>query len=287
MWKIIFLPILLCLVSCIDKDVEMGEPNKEEVLNEMETPEKRITDFPPVDVLKEFPAYAKPVIIANVKKQTQEMSTISSGYGGVFWGTSNEGWPIYDGRFMVAALSIRVDELPSVPDHLEGIALLNIFIDHSEHPEEDGATIIRTYPSLDGLQPIDIPTKEIADFHSIAWKATTDYPDGTMLEYKLLWDEIKKDFDDHERRRAIEGQYWAQFEEHHDEIQQSFPNHSGLKIGGWPTMIQVSPIAFLADEDPGYLAQLDSTVIYSFYDDGIGYLMKWDGKFVMSGWTSH
>lgn len=50
---------------------------------------------------------------------------------------------------MVAALSIRVDELPTVPKHLEGIALLNIFIDRSQHPEEEGATIIRTYPSLD------------------------------------------------------------------------------------------------------------------------------------------
>lgn len=52
-------------------------------------------------------------------------------------------------------------------------------------------------------------------------------------------------------------------------------------------MIQVSPVAFLADEDPSYLLQLDRTDVYSFYDDGIGYLLKLNGKLVMDGWTSH
>lgn len=285
MRKVIFLPGLFCLLSCIETDVKKVEPTKTEVNYKMVTPEKPAIDVPPVDLLKELPSFAKPTIIANVRKQAQDMSAPTSGYGGVFWGAPEEEWPLYDGRHLTAALSLRVHELPTVPDHLKGVALLNIFIDRSEYPEEDGATIIRTYTSLDGLQPIDIPVGAIGDFHGITWKVAIDYPDGIMLKYKLLWDEIRKDFDDHERRRALEQQYWDAFEKH--DIQHAFPNHSGIKIGGWPTMIQVSPVAFLADEDPSYLLQLDRTDVYSFYDDGIGYLLKLNGKLVMDGWTSH
>lgn len=240
----------------------------------------------PLDILKELKGFARPAIIANSEKQAQDLSKPMSGYGGVFWGTSDEEWPVYKDRHMTAALSLRVDELPSIPAHLDGVALLNIFIDRRAHPEEDeGAMAIRTYDNLEGLRPLDIPDNVKAGFHKITWQPVVDYPDGTLLEYKLAWTEIEKDLDDCERRRAIEDQFHEQFEKHYDEIQKTYPDNNGIKIGGWPTSRQVSPVAFLADDDPGYLLQLDFTDVYTFYDGGIGYLLKWDGKFVMSGWT--
>jgi hypothetical protein len=50
-----------------------------------------------------------------------------------------------------------------------------------------------------------------------------------------------------------------------------FPCHSGIKLGGYPLLIQ-SIEAFLASRDPDFQMQIDGSDCYMYGDTGIGYI---------------
>lgn len=170
-------------------------------------------------------------------------------------------------------LSIRVDELPQTPKLLEGIELLNVFIADKHNPfGDEEAVIIRAYNSLDDLIPLEQKNTNTLDFYKIKWVEKTDYPDWLNLQHQLGGNEVEfplhiKDI---------------------DTVFNNYPNLSGIKIGGWPTQIQVSAVYFIVEGDPGYIMQIDETEIYSFLDAGIGYLL-WSEKygFHTDGWTTY
>lgn len=222
------------------------------------------------EILSALKALPRTCIHAESSVQVQEMKAPVSGYGGVFWGLSGEHWPAKEGEVFKPALSIRVDELPFIPEYLEGIALLNVFATTHFDPFSDhDGVVVRTYKSLDDLVPLKLPENLPKEFYRVYWIEKIDYPDYLNLEHQLGseiesedWDEIEKAFD-------------------------AYPNLSGVKLGGWPTQIQMSAVYFIVAGDPGYIGQIDWHEAYSFMDGGIGYLL-WSEKFgyYTDGWTS-
>lgn len=222
------------------------------------------------EILEALKARPRTCIHAEALEQIQEMTVPISGYGGTFWGKPEERWPAKENEIYKPVLTIRVDELPYIPKHLEDVALLNVFATKSFDPfADDGGVVVRVYDSLEGLIPLRPPHDLPKEFYKINWIEKVDYPDSLNLEFQLGqeiesedWDEIQKVFD-------------------------AYPNLSGVKLGGWPTQIQLSAVYFIVAGDPGYIGQIDWHEAYSFMDGGIGYLL-WSEKFGYhtDGWTS-
>lgn len=198
---------------------------------------------------------------ANATQQTQSMDAPTSGYGGVFWGRSDEKWPTSNGEALLPVLSVRVDELPYYPVHLEGIALINLFV--HEEMMLGGATdeeVIRVYKTLDGLQPLKALKSEQVPFFQIDWELREDYPGPGDIA--SIW--------------VDEFAAYDEFDALKDEAKAKIPHHYGTKVGGWPNHLQDN---IISDDDEPFVLQLDETSIYSFLDGGMGYLVIQDGDF--------
>lgn len=216
------------------------------------------------------------------------MTAPTSGYGGIFWALPNQTWPEFNNKKYLPLLTIRTDELPRPHPLLEDVSLLNVFIHEDLDPmTDDRAVIIQHYDSFDELRPLIKPsllnrllrtsTRMNHTFHKISWSLKTDFPDVTTLEYLLGEDNNK--------------QFWKTLEDAYnlDEIDNFFEQYAcldGMKIGGWPRMIQMSGIPFIMDGTPDYILQINNTEVYSYHDSGIGYLLRSQDGFYTIGWTT-
>lgn len=112
--------------------------------------------------------------------------------------------------------------------------------------------VVREYALDDELVPLTRPAALRGHpYHHVTWKELRDFP--SISKYCGLFDEAVyralcevKDF--------------------------TFENHSGIKIGGWPTPVQRD------QEYPGsHDLQIDMTENFMYGDSGIGYLSR-DGE---------
>ena len=210
--------------------------------------------------------YGKKAILGRERRAKQNLDELSSCVGGVFWGAEKEVWPSYNEAPLIPLLSLRTDELPYAPKNLRRVALLNVFVDAEESmlDADAGSIVIRAYRSISKLRPLLRPKGLKANHYRVEWKEVVDYPhDYHLSSCDRLDDEELEEYNDNIKR-----------------YQKKFRNHDGLKLDGWPTLVQET--AFLMEGDPDYTLQMDVNNVYHYCDSGIGYLLKCKGK-----WCAH
>lgn len=127
------------------------------------------------------------------------------------------------------------------------------YIDESFSGAEASSTqdangfVVREYQLGEQLEPLRRPVElERHHFHRVTWNKIQDYPSISKY-YGLFEESVYSALCDDERLEFI--------------------NHSGIKIGGWPTPIQ-SDQRYPNEFD----LQIDMTDNYVYADSGIGYL---------------
>ena len=170
-------------------------------------------------------------------------------------GFADEEWPATDGLPFVPVLSIHNVELPFTPWFLEGSAFWSLFIaqDRYEHVVRDGSLVVRKYTSIAGLGQKRAPRGIKSKVLPLRFLEVRDYPSQTALHEILL--DTPKLLSDYEARA--------------DELGKRFPCHHGIKLGGYPYLIQET--AFLKRLNPNFAVQIDSSSYFHYGDSGIGY----------------
>ena len=207
----------------------------------------------------------KTCLLAKEIQVESENLELTSKTGGIFFGEVNEEWPFFDSKPLVPVLSILTQELPYVPTNFDNLALINIYAweDYAPIGEDDGSVVIKTYKSIDGLVPLRKPESINKPCFRIKWEKKNDFQDTSQLEESLTESEFQ------EYKTRI------------DELNKKFPNNYGIKIGGWPTLVQET--YFLKFDEPEFVFQVDCNEVFMFCDSGIGYVFNSSKH----GWTSH
>lgn len=190
----------------------------------------------------------------------------SSFFGKVNFCSNGESWPESNGKPMIALCQINLNELPFRPDGLEDIDFITLFIDSSYFPSDDTDCdnwCLRTYRNTDDL--IEMPCIETGSSiipFPMRPEVIEDYP---------CWDDLPIDCP----------------EELEEDFYSLFPNQSGFKLGGWPTLLQ-SEIFWSSNEEfnPTFIFQVDSIEKCNWVlaDGGIAYLGRETVKGKLDEW---
>ncbi len=181
----------------------------------------------------------------------------ASWFGKVNLGLPHEEWPEYAGERMLALCQINLSHLPFRPPYLAELAMITVFIGPKELPVDQANGdnwCLRAYDDLSVLRPLKQPV-ERSPIKSFPLKARIVEADFPCLDDVS---EAGLDIGDEE------------------EYQERCPNASGIKLGGWPSLIQ-SPISWNAAEQeqikPQYVFQIDSCekAHWQWGDAGVGY----------------
>ena len=180
----------------------------------------------------------------------------ASWFGRVNFAANGERWPIINGEAMHALCQINLTEMPFRPPRLSDLELIAVFVGPRELPNGNvnGTNwCLRAYPSLAQLVPL--PPQEtgthIRSFPMRPRIIEEDYP---------MWEDVNVELDE-----DLAGDYYGHFE-----------NVRGLKLGGWPTLIQ-SEIFWAPwnnhPASPEYVFQIDSVEKgnWMWGDNGVGY----------------
>jgi hypothetical protein len=169
---------------------------------------------------------------------------------------ADESWPLKDDVPLLPILSIHTRELPFVPAFLQGFDYWTFFVDLEtcEQIIKDGSLVVRRYKRALGLRPLPPPPSIKPQPIGLRFRKVIDYPcDEALYD---VWSDRPELLQAHEARAA--------------ELRDRFPCHSGIKIGGYPLLIQ--PTAFLKTLDPNFQIQIDISNSFHYGDSGIGYL---------------
>ncbi|MBL8853153.1 MAG: DUF1963 domain-containing protein [Planctomycetaceae bacterium] len=139
-------------------------------------------------------------------------------FGRVNFGADGEAWPTTDGRPMHALCQINLTEIPFRPPRLEDVDFITVFVGPNELPNynSNGTNwCLRAYSSLGSLKPLaSVETgTHIKPFPMRSRIVEEDYPNWEDVNVKLDED-VADNYYDH------------------------FDNGSGLKLGGWPNLVQ-------------------------------------------------
>lgn len=210
------------------------------------------------EAIKEIQKHQKKAIVA--KNNINKSNYIQSGFGGAFYGLPNEVWPSLNNTPLISLLQINTKELPFTIPPLDKFELITFYV----HPEiwcegyanENQKIIVRVYSSLSSLKKLDMPSNlNNKIFQAIEWQAIEDYPCVSHF-YNIFESKIYDDISNYIDKLKID-------------------NASGIKIGGWPTLIQ-------RDYDQisdCHLLQIDNNDNYMYCDNGIAYVSyQDDGK---------
>lgn len=187
---------------------------------------------------------------------------VASWFGRVTLAEPGEQWPSWNGRPMWPLCQIVVNELPHVPESIRDLALIRVFIDPDYHeldPLHDPFWKVRTSKSLDGL----IAASEPAHGSRIRpqparWKPINDLPEADDLPAEVR-DEVRD--------------LWGE----------SFHSSERTKIGGWPHVIQWSPVWAPGGEHPArpeYVLQIGSEekARWMWGDAGVAWFGRGTGR---------
>jgi len=180
----------------------------------------------------------------------------SSWFGRVNFAGEGEGWPITNRYPMHALCQINLAEMPFRPPRLDDIQFIAVFIGPCELPTDNANGTnwcLRAYPSLDLLVPLSRKETgtQIKPFPMRPRIVEEDYPKWEDVGIALNED-VAESYYDH------------------------FENFSGLKLGGWPTLIQ-SEIFWAPwnkhPASPQFVFQIDTTEKgnWMWGDNGVGY----------------
>lgn len=199
----------------------------------------------------------KPAIKFQVGGFRPEDSLTASWIGNVTVGKRDESWPESNGQPMIPICQLNLSKLPSRPENLKDIDFITLFIDSIELPEakpNGQGWLIRTYPDIKDLEEIQKPA---VDFPIKPFQLKPEFLDNDFPCREDCPEEIPEIFD----------------EDYYD----LFPNQEGVKIGGWPTLVQ-SEIYWAPfnqhPAEPQFVFQIDSIEKANWFwgDSGVAYL---------------
>ena len=198
-------------------------------------------------------------------------SPLSSWFGRVNIAAPGEHWPETDGAPMHALCQINLSEVLFRPPGLEDVAMLTVFVGPEELPTNDANGenwCLRAYSELAGLVPIE-PRSTNSGIKPLPLTAHTiedDYP---------CWEDAAAYLDG------------SAFEENYSDL---FKNIEGVKLGGWPTLIQSE--IFWAPYNrhpaaPKYVFQIDSSekANWAWGDWGVGYFGRGSAPGLENEWV--
>jgi hypothetical protein len=182
-----------------------------------------------------------------------------SWFGGVNLALPGEAWPTHNGKPMYALAQIDLTQLPFRPPRLDDVEMITIFIDDdlpTDHEPNGDGWCLRAYPDASALIPLaQVDTGSyIKPFPMRPRVIDEDYPN---------WEDVPIELSKDIRER------------YHD----LFQTAEGLKLGGWPFLVQ-SEIYWGGGgpweehpAQPEYVFQIDSTDKGSWMwgDSGLGY----------------
>ncbi|THB65898.1 MAG: DUF1963 domain-containing protein [Desulfovibrio sp.] len=186
---------------------------------------------------------------------------LASWFGQVSAGRPDEKWPTHKSRAMWPLLQLNLTELPFRPSGLEDVAFLTVFIGPNTLPVDTpngDRWCLRTYATLEELETFRPPhtTSTTLPFPMRPKVIDADFPCPDDLdEESLSGIDLEPDWE--------------------EEFIDTFENHPGVKLGGWPTLIQneiVWPDENLPAE-PRYVLQIDTVdkAHWMWGDAGVGY----------------
>jgi uncharacterized protein YwqG len=194
-----------------------------------------------------------------------------SWFGHVSVCATGESWPETGGRPMHALCQINLTGIPFRPKRLEDVEMLAVFIGPDTLPmdEPNGQNwCIRAYPRIAGLVPLahrDTGSK-IKSFPMRARVVEHDFP---------CWEDVPLELSE----EIAADNYFDLFE-----------NTSGLKLGGWPTLVQAEIYWAPWNRHPAapeYVFQIDSEnkAHWSWGDGGVGYFGRGTAEGKEDEWT--
>lgn len=202
---------------------------------------------------------AEDCFIGAEESTTKQPKTLVSCIGGAFWGRPGEEWPRSAKRDpLFPWLQIVCTEMKNLYGGFHRRRAVCFYLDQDFSGWEavakwdDSEFVVRDYSLGEELVPVRRPAGlERHKFHRIRWRKVPDYP--SISKYYELFDD------------AVYSSLCA-------DKRFKFRNRSGIKVGGWPTPIQV------AQRYPGtFELQIDLTANYMYADSGIAYLSSRSG----------
>ncbi|MDB5041189.1 MAG: hypothetical protein JWN27_1915 [Candidatus Eremiobacteraeota bacterium] len=173
---------------------------------------------------------AKPASLIEVGGTRQPADPTVSWFGAVHLGAAGEEWPRWQGVPMAPIAQLNVRDAPFVPTALDDVALLTVFA--ANVPLNGGEAngegwLVRAYPALDDLVPLAMPPEAHVTLTEIGCERPLK---ALPIRYSLLaadfpdWPDVPDDV-------AVSAEIEDEWEAH-------FVAHDGLKLGGWPALLQ-------------------------------------------------
>lgn len=169
---------------------------------------------------------------------------LSSWVGKVMVGKEGEEWPMSDGEPMIPLCQINLTRIPYKPDNLKDIEFITVFIDGEDLPCKDEPNgekwCLRAYKKIDELIPIKSPQMDCY-MRLKPFQLKPELVEADCPSWEDCPVEISEECDD----------------DYHD----IFINRDGLKVGGWPSLIQGEIFWAPLNRQPAkpeYVFQIDS-----------------------------
>jgi hypothetical protein len=199
---------------------------------------------------------ARPAVVMDLGGVKPGKDLTASWFGRVNLALPGEAWPQCDGEPMYPLCQLNISTLPFRPARLSDISLITVFIGPDDLPVDapngDG-WCLRAYKDLGALVPLT-QVECHSPIKAFAMKARLVEADFPGLE------DIPPD---------VAGEI-------DDEYSERYVTVDGIKVGGWPQLIQ-SEIAWAGNEDhagsPEYVFQINSPkrTRWAWGDSGVGY----------------
>ena len=212
----------------------------------------------------------RPAIVFEIGGVKDSDDPLESWFGKVNVCSPGEVWPSMDGAPMRALCQINLANLPFRLSGLTDIEFIALFIGPKELPSNapNGQNwCLRTYQSLSALVPIGQPDLKsmVKAFPMRPRVVEEDFPCREDLPFDIP-------------------------ESVQDNYEDLFSNVSGLKLGGWPTLIQSEIFWAPWNQHPAapeYVFQVDSEskANWNWGDGGVGYFGRGTAKGKEDDWA--
>jgi len=194
-----------------------------------------------------------------------------SWFGKVNLALPGEQWPASAGQPMHALCQLNLAELPFRPPHLDDLAMITVFIGPNVLPVDQlngDNWCLRTYQDISMLRPIEQPAGRAPI------KAFPLRPRIVEADFPCLDDVSDMGIDGGDDEEYGERCHTA----------------DGLKLGGWPSLIQSTIYWPSQDDDrinPQYVFQIDSCekAHWQWGDAGVGYFGRGSAEGFKDEWT--
>lgn len=208
----------------------------------------------------------RPAVLFEPSLESQD-DFLGSFFGVVKAALPDERWPEYQGNPMLAILQLNLEGLAYRPPGTEDIRFLTLFVDSESYPESEGSWLLRTYKTVSKLMFLQAPACE-SEIRQVSLGPPV------LIEDYPCFEDLEED---------VEDELWDAFSE-------KYHTARGVKLGGWPSLIQSEIYWAPRNEHPArpkYVLQIDSLeeARWQWGHDGCAYLGRGTAKGRQNEWA--